>query len=210
MTEWYRRKSWTKTDEEEFFKKLGRARVSGRAQYLKIQAIELIMTENESLLKIAIGLLNKMLIEYPDEKFERAGALTALGNIYKLQGDFDEAICHFKQAIDFEKVYSQSQTNAYLDYSELIIKTGKTTLFNEVEDVLLAHQPKVAFPAYQYKVSGLLSIIYKKQPDKAIYYANLAEQSALVETSGFRYHKNLGLVKERDMWLENAIHNNLV
>ena len=48
MAEWYRRKSWTKTDEEEFFAKLARARKDGRAQYLKIQAIELVETEDKT------------------------------------------------------------------------------------------------------------------------------------------------------------------
>jgi len=42
MADWYRRKTWTKTDEEEYFAKLGRARKDGRAQYLRVQAIELI------------------------------------------------------------------------------------------------------------------------------------------------------------------------
>ena len=45
MADWYRRKTWTKTDEEEYFAKLGRARKDGRAQYLRVQAIELIETK---------------------------------------------------------------------------------------------------------------------------------------------------------------------
>ena len=38
--DWYRRKSWTKSDQEEFFAKLKKAKKHKRAQYLKIQAIE--------------------------------------------------------------------------------------------------------------------------------------------------------------------------
>jgi hypothetical protein len=34
MTDWFRRKSWSRNDEEEFFKKLYRARKVGRAQYV--------------------------------------------------------------------------------------------------------------------------------------------------------------------------------
>ena len=59
--DWYRRKTWTSTDKEEFFTKLGRARKDGRAQYLKIQAIELVETKNKKLLEVAEMLLNKML-----------------------------------------------------------------------------------------------------------------------------------------------------
>ena len=52
MADWFRRKAWTKTDEEEFFTKLNRARKDGRAQYLKIQAIELVQTKDKELLKV--------------------------------------------------------------------------------------------------------------------------------------------------------------
>jgi len=35
MADWYRRKTWTKEDEREFYLKLGRARRDDRGQYLK-------------------------------------------------------------------------------------------------------------------------------------------------------------------------------
>ena len=47
MTDWYRRKTWTKRDEKEFFGKLGRATKDNRAQYLRVQARELIETEGK-------------------------------------------------------------------------------------------------------------------------------------------------------------------
>jgi len=50
MTDWFRRKSWTKIDEEQYFKKLNRARNDSRPQYLKIQAIELVETKDPKLL----------------------------------------------------------------------------------------------------------------------------------------------------------------
>ena len=133
MTQWYRRKTWTKTDEEEFFAKLARARKDGRAQYLKIQAVELVETEDKTLLKVAETLLNKMLTEYPDDGFEKGSALHTLGDIYKLNDNYELAIYFYKQALDFETIYPNVITQAYLDYSELVIKTGKENLFDEVE-----------------------------------------------------------------------------
>ena len=59
MTDWFRRKSWTKIDEEQYFKKLNRARNDSRPQYLKIQAIELVETKDPKLLDIAELLLQK-------------------------------------------------------------------------------------------------------------------------------------------------------
>jgi tetratricopeptide (TPR) repeat protein len=209
MADWFRRKSWTQTDEEEFFKKLNRARTDGQSQYLKIQAIELVQTEDKELLKVAEDLLNKMLTEYPDDSFNKGSALHMLGGIYKLRENYPKAKEYYKQALDFEKVCPNVITQAYLDYSELVIKTRDTTSFDEVEQVLLKRQPSLLFPIEKYKVNSLLSIINKhnNRHDEAKRFAELAEQSANAETSGLRYHKFLGVVKDRDTWLDKHVRD---
>ena len=207
MADWYRRKTWTKIDEQEFFSKLSRARKDGRAQYLKIQAIELVETEDKNLLKVAEALLNKMLTEYPDNDFEKGSALHTLGDIYKLKGNYQLAMDFYKQALDFETIYPNVITQAYLDYSELVIKTGKENLFDELEKLLSDRYSELTFPIEKYKVNSILSIINanKDRQEQAQKYADLAEQFATVETSGFRYHKYLGIVKERDTWLDKLV-----
>jgi tetratricopeptide (TPR) repeat protein len=207
MTEWYRRKTWTKIDEEEFFAKLGRARKDGRAQYLKIQAIELVDTKNKELLNVAKKLLNKMLTEYPDDNFNKGSALQTLGDIYKLNADYESAIDFYRQALDFEKVYPNVRTQAYLNYSELVVKTNKSELFDELEKILLEHYSGMMFLIEKYKVNSILSIInnIKGQQEKAKQYSDLAEQSVSADTSGLRYHKYLGVVKERDNWLDDLV-----
>jgi tetratricopeptide (TPR) repeat protein len=207
MTDWFRRKSWTQTDEEEFFKKLNRARKDGRAQYLKIQAIELVQTEDNELLEVAENLLNKMLTEYPDDNFNKGPALHTLGDVYKLRENYQQAKEYYKQALDFEKVYPNVITQAYLDYSEVLVKTNDKTSFDKVEQILLERQPRLMFPIEKYKVNSLLSIINKhnNKHDEAKRFAELAEQSANAETSGLRYHKYLGVVKDRDTWLDKQV-----
>ncbi|HEV7348236.1 tetratricopeptide repeat protein [Telluribacter sp.] len=207
MTDWYRRKSWTQTDQEEFFKKLNRARKDGRAQYLKVQAIELVQTEDKDLLKVAEDLLNKMLTEYPEDNFNKGSALHTLGDIYKLRDNYKKAIDYYKQAVDFEKFYPNVITQAFLNYSELIVKTGDIASFDEVEQILRQRQEGLMFPIEKYKVNSLLSIIckHKNNSDEAKRLADLAEHSANVETSGLRYHKYLGVVKDRDNWLDKQV-----
>lgn len=63
------------------------------------------------------------------------------------------------------------------------------------------------FPVVKYKVNSILSIINKHngKQDEAAHYAELAEQNANAETSGFRYHKNLGVVTERETWLDKLV-----
>lgn len=209
MTDWYRRKTWTKIDEEEFFAKLGRARKDGRAQYLKIQAIELVYTNDKKLLVVAETLLNKMLTEYPDDNFNRGTALHILGNIYRQLDDNGIALEYYKQALDFEQIYPNVITNAYLDYSEVIVKIGNIEKFNEVENILLKRYSGLLFPIAKYKVNSILSIINKhnNKLDKAKHYAEIAEQNANAETSGIRYHKTLGVVTERENWLDKLIES---
>jgi len=190
-----------------FLPKLGRARLFKRAQYLKIQAIELVFTKNKELLKVAETLLKKMLAEYPDDNFNKRDALNTLGDIYKMQEDYNLAIDFYRQAFDFKKVYPNSITWAYLNYAELILKTNKTEIFNELEEILLKRYSELMFPIEKYKVNSILSILntFKGQKEKAKQYAALAEQYAIADTSGLRYHKSLGLVDQRDTWLDNLI-----
>jgi tetratricopeptide (TPR) repeat protein len=209
MTDWFRRKSWTRTDEEEFFNKLSRARKDGRGQYLKIQAIELLETRDSNLLTVAENLLNKFLTEYSNDDFNKAAVLYTLGEIYKIRQDYPKAIEFYKQAIDFEKDYPRVVTQAYLDYSELVVKSGDTTLFDEVELLLLERLPSLLFPVDKYKVNSLLSIIskHKNNTEEARRYAEVADKYTSVETSGLQYHKYLGVVQDRDTWLDRLVHD---
>jgi tetratricopeptide (TPR) repeat protein len=210
MTDWYRRKSWTKIDEEEFYLKLGRARKDSRAQYLKIQAIELLETKDVKLLEVARQLLDKMLTDYPEDKFNRSSALHTLGEIAKANQDFDTAIDYYAQALAFEQVYPNMKTQAYLNYSELIVKTNKAELYDKIENLLKAEVSNLIFPLHKYKVFSLLAIIYqdKNENELAKEFALEAEKYANAETSGLRYHKHLGLVKERIDWLDELVNKN--
>jgi tetratricopeptide (TPR) repeat protein len=205
--DWYRRKTWTKADEEEFFKKLGRARKDGRGQYLVIQAIELVETEKQELLKVAESLLNIMLTEFPDDNFNKGKALHTLGDICESFGDLNHALDYYKQALDFEEIYPNVKTNASLDYAELIVKAAKVNEYDSVERILVERIPDLLFPVAKYQAYSVLSIIcdYKGRVNDAKAYAALAEQNAGTQTSGLRYHKSSGVVKERHSWLDGQI-----
>ena len=207
MKDWYRQKSWSKSEEEYFFTKLARARKDGRAQYLKIQAIELAETKDEKLLTVAEYLLSRLFSEYPDDKYNRASALVTLGNICQIKNDDDKAIDYYKQAVDFETIFPNVITQAYIYLSELVIKHQKANLYDRVEKILTERIPGTLFPIEKYKGYSILSIInsYRHNIEQAEYFAALAEQNANKETSGLRYHKYLGVVKERDSWLDKLV-----
>ncbi|WP_157805336.1 tetratricopeptide repeat protein [Confluentibacter citreus] len=206
--EWYRKKSWTENDKEHFFTKLKRARKDNRAEYLRIQAVELIETDNPKLLEVAESLLTQMLTEYPDENFSISSALNSLGDIYYKQNKLEKAIDFYKKSVDFEKKYPNLKTQSYLGYSELIIKTNKIDQFDFVKRIILERFNNIFFPVEKYKTASILSIIYQRenQTDLAEKYANIAEHNANKETSGLRYHKNLGIVSNRKSWLDKLVN----
>ena len=205
---WYTKKTWTKEDEEEFFTRLKRAREHNRPQYLKTQAFALIETKEPELLDVAESLLNKMLKEYPNDTFNKSSALDILGDIYQQRGDYHTALKYYEESINFENDSPKSpETPSFLSYSELIIKTQQTDKYSIVENLLFDRMDSVILPVQKYKIASILSVIYqsKNNQELAQHYAEIAEKNATAETSGFRYHKNLGLVKQRVNWLDKLV-----
>lgn len=212
MTDWYRRKTWTKKDEEEFFAKLGRARKDGRAQYLKIQAIELIETKDKYLLEAAEVLLNKLLTDYPDNRIDRSQAFNSLGEIHKLRENFDKALEYFKKSLDFETEFPNVITTAYLNFSETVVQLNKTEFYDEVEKLLTEkiNMDSLTFPAQNYIMYSVLSVIadFKGDFDNAKKYSEIAEKNATAKTNILwnPRKKTLGIVKERKDWLDKLLN----
>ena len=128
-------------------------------------------------------------------------------DIYKYRKQFDKAIEYYKKAIDFEEVYPNVLTLAYLEYSELVVKLKKQEHYDFVEKIVSKIIEGYIFPIEKYKAFSILSIInnYKGDKKKAEEYAILADKNANAETSGLRYHKLLGVVTERDSLLDRLM-----
>jgi tetratricopeptide (TPR) repeat protein len=205
--DWYRKTTWTTEDENEFFAKLKRAQKFNRPQYLIIQASTLNNSHDNELLIIALKLTEKYFAEYPDDKFNKSSALKLKGDILREMEKYDLALENYKMAMDFEKIYPQIKTDAYLNYSELVIQLNKTALFKNVEKILLKQSKELNFPRDKYVKNAILAVIYKQRNnmEKANYYKALAEEAANDENSGFRWHKKLGLVNKRNKLLDKLM-----
>lgn len=187
MTDWYRRKTWTKTDEAEYFAKLGRARKDGQAQYLRVQAIELIKTKDKNLLSVAETLSNKILTDYPDNIIEKSQVYNSLGEIYKLREDYKKALEYFQKSLDFEKEFPNVITSAYLNFSETVVLAKKTELYNEVSNLLTEkiNEGALKFPIQNYITYSVMTVIseFKGDLEQAKIYADLAEENATTQTN---------------------------
>lgn len=211
MSDWYRRKNWTENDEIEFYAKLNRAKKDGRAQYLKIQAIELIETKEENLINVAESLLNKYLYEFPEDNFNRSSCLGKLGEIYLLRNSPLKALENFKKAIEFEKIYPNVITQATIKFSEIVIENNIEAEYKYVDEILMNKinsENGLTFNNEKYIVYSILSIINKENGNNKIAkeYAEIAEQSANLESSGFTYHKKLGIVTRRNSILDEKVN----
>lgn len=213
-TDWFRKQTWTEEDKQEFFLKLKRVRDKGmQAQYIKLKAGALAYTKDFRLMQNAEDLLHYLFTKYPEDKGEKSQALHMLGDIYKFRGDNQQALDYYKQAIDFEEIFPHSITNAYSDYAILAVKTGRTDLYDTVEEILSKgrYESYNIFPIANYRKYSILSIIskHKNDTEKAKYYADLANENAEMQQSGFNNHKTLGLVQKRDITLDKIVQDSL-
>lgn len=207
MSDWFRQSNWNKEIEEHFLKKLSRARKESRAQYLKIQAIELIETKNLAVLCAAEMLIQKLLNDYPENKIDRSQCFLSLGDISKFHGDSISSLDYYRKAIDHEEVYPNVKTRAYLDFAETVIKLEKQEYYSLVQSLILNRVKNSPFLIERYMSYSFLSIIdfRKGNISEAFEYSVLADQSASAETANLRYHKDLGVVTKREQWIEDLI-----
>lgn len=213
MTDWYRRETWTKSDDEEFFAKLRRAREDNRAQYLKIQAITLIDTGKRELLPAAEMLLNKILTDYSVHRVQISQSYSSLGTIFRIRGDYEKALDYYRKSMNFEKVFPNVQTGSDVHFAEVVVQAGKTELFDDAEKILLTkvNADELKWPFQDYLVYSLLSVItrFKGDHEQAAVYAELAEVNAKAKTNKlWNSRKNkLGTVKSRIEWLDRLVRH---
>ncbi|GHV65663.1 hypothetical protein AGMMS49587_20170 [Spirochaetia bacterium] len=205
--DWFRKTTWTKEDENEFLSKLQKAKIYNRPQYLKIQAYTLVDTNNNELLMTALNLLQKYFDDYPDDRLDRSSAFKLTGDIYYKMGKYDMALEQYNNAIEFEEIFPNVKTEAYLKFSEMIIQLNKIDHFEQVKALLLKRDTEINFPINKYIANAILSIIYKHENniEKSNYYKKLAEDAANTENSDFRWNKKLGLVKNRNKLLDKLM-----
>jgi len=197
--DWFRRKTWTDSDRQEFEATLGRARRPGRAQYLRIQAFHLAEKDDPTLLRPALELLDRALCDYPDDVVERAPALHQKADCLWRLGDTRAAIEAYRDTFRAEETTRRVGTGAWLEFSMRVVREGMADLYREVEALLerRAQDPSsLTFPVQKYQFHLVLAVIAHEagHRDGAVDHARRALDAAGLRHSGFRYHAGLGLV----------------
>jgi tetratricopeptide (TPR) repeat protein len=207
--DWFRRKTWTPKDREEFFGRLRRSRGAfNKAQYARIQAYELLTTRSRDAYLAALELLDMVLAEWHDEA-QLASVYHHRAECFAGLGDLPRAIDAYRQVFQTQRVRKGELTAAHLDFGWLVVTTPLPKLYDEALTALREFHGDSydAFPVSRYRARAIQALIFdcRGLHDEARDSARVALDAAAARHSGFRYHAKLGLVASPD----KTIHERL-
>jgi tetratricopeptide (TPR) repeat protein len=194
--DWFRKTSWNKSDQGDFWAHWKRARgASTKAQYLRIQALYL----SDQYQAASLEMLDKMLREFPDSH-DVAGAELQRGQIFLRQGKLKEAIDALERALAREAAFPNSLTDAWSVYGMSIIHYKLVEHYDVAGQLAEARLAQAAFPIERFLGNAILAVVsrHRGNSNKASEHARAALQETKVEHSGFRYHPDIGLVENPD------------
>ncbi len=197
MADWFRKVSWTSSDQDDFWKHHRRARVRGKSQYLRIQAGHLAATKKPDLMRAALGLLDLLVAEFPD-RVQLSFALTQRAELHATEGRIEEAIADLRRALAQEREFPNARGDAWLDFGWLAVTTGRPDLFDEALVILKEREADVFFPVHHFRLNAIRCLIAADRGDLKIAqnFAATALRHASRTDSGIRYHATIGLVSE--------------
>ena len=201
--DWFRRKTWTETDQQEFYARLNRSRgQSNKAQYLRIQAVELVEVGTEQAMHAAMGLLELLFAKYP-EPGEISGACLCMGECCEALGRLDDAVSWYRKALEQQRVFPNLQTNAQLYFAMLVAEERKRDKYEEAISFLGEWGSLDAFPVMVFQECCARALIHfdREEKTEAREWARRALEAADKTHSGYRNHPGLGLVGEKSVGL---------
>lgn len=190
--DWFRNKVWNPAIEVDFQQRLRRAR--NKSQYLRVQAYYLA----ESYPQVTLDLLDQYFAL--GDRTDLALALVHKARAHYALGDVNAAISSYEEALERERQFPHVKTHAYLEFVRLVIKVRAAHLYPRALEVLDFNRGLPMFPVDRYLANGARALLLHEsgRTDEARSAADLAMAAAQEVESGFRYHKNLGLVENTD------------
>jgi len=195
---WYRRTTWTQSDQEDFFARNKRSRGDrSKAQYMRIQAHTLFETGKPELVQAALMLAERACSEYPNA-FDRAGTLEIAGQCCEALGRTDHAIEFYRCAVQREREFRGVRGNAGFRLAKVIVENDRRDLFDEAIGTAECQGAPV-FPWHAYILNGVRAIVasHAGEEAKARSLANAALKAAAVRDTGLSHGRgHLGTVRD--------------
>lgn len=203
--EWYRDPRWSKTIEEEFGRRLARARVDNRPQYLRIKALALLENGGEKERAAARGLLLRVIDDYDDplNDFDFLIARETLAELDAADGALDEAEAQYRAALHLSSE-SNVRGDAPLALAELLIRRGGTNRLAEAQDILDgvdAADLTFKIQRFRYSVCQARLAAANGDTSEAATHAVAALREASTTGPDFPRHPDIGHVRADDSLL---------
>ena len=186
--DWFRNETWDDQIESAFFAKLKRAR--DKAQYLVIQSYHLLPRHPTVVLRL--------LDEYfaLSDHFHRSLAFVNQADAYLELNNINAAVTSYENALEAEANHRSLLTTAYIDLPFLVASRNVESAYERCLAVLEQSRERPKFPIEHFKWHASMALILNAQGKSAAAKsaACAAVSWATARDSGFRYHRNLGLV----------------
>lgn len=190
MADWFRNEEWNDPIAEAFDRRLARARVHSRPQYLRIQANTLATNQPEA----ALQLLDRY-FETGDQ-FDRAQAFVDRATALRALDRTDEALDALSLALKEEVANPGVITVASVWLPLLVARTRERGWYPFALSLRSRQQELLLLPVHRFESHAAYALIADDLRDKeqARVEARLALAAAAESESGLRYHRSLGLV----------------
>jgi hypothetical protein len=200
LQDWYRNTNWTPDVAQRFEEKLRRAR--SRDQYLRIQALCLVKSHPD----VALSLIDRFFAL--KDPFSSAAALDVKAQALTSLGRVEEAWSTYEEVLLAEEKFPNVKTNAFADMSYLAVTHGLTHHYERVLQILDASTSMLRFPVLGFIYHACRAVIFETQGRAAAAddERTLALELASRRTSGPLYHREVGLVGERESPLLKKLH----
>ena len=192
--DWYRGTDWSTQAQELFETKLGRARQTSRAQYLRIKGVGLTASADAATRRAGRGLLRRVVTDYPSDGLQATWAQRDLAASLAEDGDFEEAAEHYSAALTSE----HPEPAAAVGLAEVIVQARWAHRYEEALALLVgagSEDARAPFPATRFRwnlVAARLSDRLGKRGD-ARELAAIALRCLAETQSPFPRHRSAGL-----------------
>ena len=201
--DWYRNTKWNDQIESEFEARLKRSRGNyHKAQYLRIQASYLLDSDIKILQEKGIEYMERVINDYPEEKFSTIHGNEQLGDFYLKNESFENAEKYFRIVTEYYYSETRSGTTGLADLKlcQTIVESEQTEKYKEAyviatekfektEGRLMMNSDKF------YYADLMANLCYKMdRKDEASEFAVSALELSNITEPQFNRHKTVGLI----------------
>ena len=209
--DWYRSPGWTDADQEEFARRLRRARHHTRYQYRRIKSVALLSTNDRAKRTAAETLLGMNIAsdEVPD--FEKAWAHSLLAQSARTAGDRTKAERHFRAALELAGPGGSGLNGEEeVELAELLLAKNTPDATLEAKAWLERRAEEMPlFLRSQFRLCSAMAevLLRLNQREVAGEWAERALELSTATHSGLTNHPRLGLIEADPrtiQWLQSV------